>query len=141
MAYGLDEIREALDAWYEACASEHQEKMLRDYFSNESPENIPADLRAASVIFRGSVSLGRESLPESLDVPHFRRQHSVFYALAAVAAAIAAVVVISVKRPFYGYDYDGSRITSQAKVMESAEYLDCLALLDEDISMINDVLN
>ncbi|MCQ2075296.1 MAG: hypothetical protein MJY77_09000 [Bacteroidaceae bacterium] len=138
--YNSGEIRKALDAWYEARADERQEQILRDYFAQESPENMPRDIRIASVMFSGLGSLGGESLTASLKVPRKRKYTTVVYPLIAAAAAAVLIVILSVRRPFYGYDYDGSRITSRAEAMESAGYLQCLTLLDDDIFMISEMI-
>lgn len=138
MTEKLSEIRMALAAWYDGSADESQERILREFFSVTDPDSLPAGMRSDAMLFRGMALLGKETAPE-LKVGNRRRiWRTILYP--AVAVCFAFVAVLSLKRPVYGYDFDGNRITSQSEAMESAEYLDCLALLDEDVSMISEMI-
>lgn len=140
MKYVSDDIRKALAAWYEGSADVKQEQMLLDYFAGVNPDEIPADMRADAVLFRGEALIRKESMPELCIEQTRKRRFVMMYPILAVAASLLVIVLLSVRKPFYGYDYDGSRITSQAEAMESAEYLQCLNLLDDDIFMISEMI-
>lgn len=141
MRFEIENVRKAAKAWFGGCENDSQEMLLREYVASTPDSDIPDDLKCLSVMFAGFASLAKESVPEIKCGRHSVGIYRWYSTVAAIAAvAIAAVVLSARNRQVYGFDYDGSRITSQAKVMESAEYLNCLSLLDENMTFLNDII-
>lgn len=141
MRFEIENVRKAAKAWFGGCEDDSQEMLLREYVASTPDSDIPDDLKCLSVMFAGFASLAKESVPE---IKCGRQRVGIYRwysAVAAIAAVVIAAVALSARnRQIYGFDYDGSKITSQAKVMESAEYLNCLSLLDENMTFLNDII-
>lgn len=136
MKHDIEEIRTAANAWYDGVTTERQEEMLREYFSNTSMNDIPYDLRTVARMMAGFRDIACEIMPETVIVrkPMYRK----FWGYA-VAASVAVCVMCGLfaKRTVYGYDYDGRAITDRQMAMESAECLECLSLLDENMEYLD----
>lgn len=134
----IETIRKAARDWYDGTSTEKQETMLRDFFLSCREDEIPSDLESLLCMMRGFHAAAGERLPETFVRPVSLRTRLWIPLLAASAAACAAIVLLA-NRTVYGYDYDGRRITCEAEAMESVHYLECLSLLDENISLVDEI--
>ena len=85
MKYVSDDIRKALAAWYDGSADGKQEQMLRDYFAGVNPDEIPADMRADAVLFRGEALIRKESMPGLCIEQTRKRRFELLYPILAVS--------------------------------------------------------
>ena len=143
MKYAIEEVRKAAAAWYDGAESPAQMVLLQNYFRDTPAGQIPEDLASAGAMMRGFGVISSEKMRRAiLFRPGSRRIVRLCSAAAAVAAVLVAIALLAPSRDsiIYGYDYDGKKITCINKAMESAEYLSCLSVLDDNVVQFNDLL-
>lgn len=87
------EIRAAVDAWYDGTSTEEQDHLLEEYFSNTPIDKIPQDLLSTARLFGGYKGIASSHLSETVAPVRLGVSKGWWYAIAAVAAVAALLLV------------------------------------------------
>lgn len=134
MENNIDQIRALIQKWYEGENSVKEEEMLRAFFLSSDTLDLPKDMKTAASIFRGEAGIRKENFP-GIEKKSSHR-FSYFSMIMALAASVALIFFIWGRKETFGFNYDGSKITEKSDAMASAEYMQYLDLLEDNLNMI-----
>lgn len=141
MKHEIEEIRKAVDAWYDGNATEQQESMLSGYFSSTEMDDIPEDLHTVALLMAGFRGMAGDRMPGQTLIVRRHSKRIFWFSVAAASAALLLVCGLLTGRTVYGYDYDGRTITDRQQALASTECLDCLRLLDDNMEYLDELFN